>query len=288
MKVERSDIKHPLWRKKVDTSLFHKLDTPIPNWLSKVWKIRETFGSSTRRTEETRVSIKLNKTIYEGWVTHAKYQAKDTEYKLFFTKEFAERLKEIFLMSYMRSLEQRLRKANGTNTNDIEQEIPFWEFLDIEFNRKTKTFICKAHYYQKPIFRELFKQFIQSHLLSQIENKLDGKGEFNFIKEDWQPKSILKSTLEKQNIIYYLLDSKNALLYIGEAEHTRRIMQARKEIPEWDYFRIDCLPVWLSRTQRLELERLLIRSYATVMTNYKSIKNIPITEYRLVNKKIDD
>jgi len=34
-------------------------------------------------------------------------------------------------MSFMRDIEGRLRKK-GNKKTDIEDEIPFWEFLDIE------------------------------------------------------------------------------------------------------------------------------------------------------------
>lgn len=287
MKTERSDVKFPLWRKKVDASLFNKLDTPIPKWLAKVWGL-EAFGqNSSKKNPEACVTLKLDGEEYQGWLMYAKYQDKDTDYKLFFTKEFAEKLKDLFVMSFMRTLESRLRKGKKQYTQSIEEDIPFWEFIDLEFDLSTRTFFCKAHYTQKPLFPELFKQFISSHLLKEIENKLLDKGDFKFIKGDWRPKSEMKTFLDQRNIIYYLLDSKNQLLYIGEAEHTKRIMQARKEIPEWDYFRVDMLPEWLSRTQRLELERLVIRSFAALLFNTRQIKSMEISGYRLANKKID-
>jgi hypothetical protein len=288
MRLERSDIKFPLWRKKVDSSLFHKIETPIPNWLAKIWSIEKIFGKNTlRKNPQSQVEIIFDKIKYEGWVTYVKYAETDTLYKLFFSKEFAEKLRDVFIMSYMRSLEQRLRGNNRTYRNNVEDDIPFWEFLDIEFDKSRKLFKCKAHYYQKPIFPELFKQFVRSHLLKEIENKLLDKGDFKFIKEDWKPRSEISLLLERRNIIYYLMDTKNKLLYIGESDHTKRITQQRKEIPQWDYYRMDCLPGWLDRGQRLELERLMIRSFASILINGKNIYSKKISEYKLVNKKID-
>lgn len=84
-----------------------------------------------------------------------------------------------------------------------------------------------------------------------------------------------------------MLDSQNKLLYIGESENTKRIAQYRKEIPNWDYFRIDCLPGWMSRSQRLELERLIIRSFAAILNNDRKIATVYISEFALANKKID-
>ena len=52
---------------------------------------------------------------------------------MFFSKDLSALIKETFLMSYMRDIEKKLRKEK---TIDIENEIPFWEFLDIEFELK--------------------------------------------------------------------------------------------------------------------------------------------------------
>lgn len=289
MKTERSNVKFPLWRKKVDTSLFTKQDTPIPNWLSKVWEIQSIIGdNSSKKSEETKVTLILNKKQFLGSVLFTKKYGKETDYKLFFQPDFVEELKDSFIMSYMRTLENKLRKNNPSYKNNIEDEIPFWEFLDIEFDKVEKIFHCKAHYTQKPIFPELFKQFTKSHLLQDMENRLLNKGDFKFIKQDWKPKVELTLQLfDHPNFIYYLIDTQNKLLYIGESETIKRILQPRSEIPNWDYFRIDFLPIWISRNQRLELERLMIRSFAAVLPNHRPIKFMNISEYNLANKKID-
>lgn len=287
-KRERSNIKFPLWRKKVDTSLFTKLDTPIPNWLAEVWQIESIIGTnSSKKSEETAITLILNKKIFKGSILYTKHYGRETNYKLFFSKDFAEELKDCFVMSYMRTLESKLRTGNESYHGNIEDEIPFWEFLDLEFDKANRIFLCKAHYTQKPIFPELFKQFTKSHLLKDMENRLLEKGEFKFIKQDWRPKPELSLQLfDHPNFIYYLIDTENKLLYIGESETIKRILQRRAEIPEWNYFRIDFLPIWITRNQRLELERLMIRSFASLLSN-KKITHITISEYSLANKKID-
>ena len=55
-------------------------------------------------------------------------------YRFYFDEALLRRLKEVFLMSHMRDLESRLRK----DTTDLETQIPFWEFLDIEFDAEKK------------------------------------------------------------------------------------------------------------------------------------------------------
>ncbi|MGV3530574.1 MAG: hypothetical protein ACO1OO_16855 [Flavisolibacter sp.] len=287
MKFERSDVKFPLWRKKVDSSLFNKAHTPIPNWCAKAWDMKRIFGTNTsKKNSVSHVQIKFEKQFYEGRVTYS--LNKDTDYQIYLAKDLVEVLKDRFVMSYMRSLEQRLRKGNDAYKDiDLEEELSFWEFIDIEFDHTKKVFLCKAHYHQRSIFPELFKQIIRSHHLKEIENQLLDKGSFKFIKQDWTPRSEFKKLLERRNIIYYLIDTKNCLLYIGEAEHTKRISQARDYIPNWDYFRIDGLPEWLTRNHRLELERLIIRSFASILINNRQIKSKHISNYKLVNRKID-
>lgn len=39
MKLERSKVDYPLWRKKVDSSLFTYKGTTIPAWACKMWEI---------------------------------------------------------------------------------------------------------------------------------------------------------------------------------------------------------------------------------------------------------
>lgn len=230
MKFERSDIKFPLWRKKVDSSLFHKAHTPIPNWCATAWNMKSIFGTNTSKNAgDAQVQIKFNKKNYDASVTYS--FNKDTNYQIYLSKEFVEQLKDSFIMSYMRSLELRLRKGKKEyKDRNVEKETPFWEFLDIEFDPGKRVFICKAHYSQEPIFPELFRQFVNSHILKRIENNLLGKGEFKFIKDDWKPKSNLNQYLNKSNIIYYLIDTKNHLLYIGESEHTKRLSQVRQTV----------------------------------------------------------
>ncbi|HTF28291.1 MAG TPA: hypothetical protein VK625_05560, partial [Flavitalea sp.] len=249
--------------------------------------LEKTFGKNTyRRVPDSKVTVRFEKKEYQGSVTFS--HNKDTTYQLFLSRDLVEKLKDRFIMSYMRSLEQKLRKTNQLYADiDIEHELPFWEFLDIEFDHTKKVFSCKAHYYQKPLFPELFKQFISSHLLTGLENRILDKGDFKFIKDNWKPKSELPNYLSRNNIIYYLIDTKNKLLYIGESKHTKRLAQARKEMPDWDYFRVDFLPEWMSKSQRIEIERLIIRSYASIMSNKREIKTLSISEYQLVNRKVD-
>jgi hypothetical protein len=287
MKTERSDIEFPLWRKKVDATLFKRGATPIPKWLSKIWDIDKLFSKSNSiKDASSEVTIEFEKKIFKANVVKMKEREM---YRLFFEAQLSDLLKDIFLMSYMRSIEQDLRKHKEEyKEQDIEVEIPFWEFLDIEFDSKRKSFYFKAYYVQKAAYTELFKELVNSHTLKFIDDTINEKEEFRFIKQDWLPKSKLSSQIDAKNVIYNLIDTKNKKIYIGEAESlNNRLKPIRKEIKNWDFYRFDCLPLGLTKTQRVAIERLIIRTFASFFENKKGISTKNVSEYSLANDKID-
>jgi hypothetical protein len=85
-------------------------------------------------------------------------------------------------MSFVRDIDDRLRKLNKIDKNNIEDGIPFGEFLDIEYHRENKKFYFKAYYTQKPAFSELFKRFIESPILHNIDDELEVKDPFRIQK----------------------------------------------------------------------------------------------------------
>lgn len=287
MKTERSDIEFPIWRKKVDASLFKDAVTPIPKWLWEIWQIEKLFSKSTsKKSKECSVSIIFNKQKFVGRVI---LSANKSMYRLFFDKVLGDSLKDVYLMSYMRSIEQDLRKGKPEyEGQDIENEIPFWEFLDIEFDTDNKTFYFRSFYTQKPAYTELFKELVRSHVIKIIDDTLHAKEEFRFTKQDWKHRDELKGCIDAKNVLYTLIDTKNKLVYIGEAESLiQRLNQKRLSISDWDYFRYDCLPAGLTKKQRIAIERLMIRTFASFFKNNKGILSQEVSEYILVNEKID-
>lgn len=287
MKLERSNINFPLWRKKVDATIFKYASTPIPKWVCKMWDINSIFPTSiSKRDSQCNVKIYFKKKSYQGSVVCS---LPNNMYRLFFDNELRDTLKDVFLMSYMRSIEEDIRKGRKEYLNkEIEEEIPFWEFIDIEFDSKSKIFYFKAYYTQKPAYIELFKELVKSHTLKLIDVTINTKEEFRFIKQDWKPREELKRQIDAKNVIYNLIDTKNKVIYIGEAESLiQRMNQKRVAIMDWDYYRFDCLPEGLNKTQRVAIERLLIRTFASFFNNSKNIPTMCVSEYKLANEKID-
>ena len=285
MTLERSNVEYPLWRKKVDKSLFEHKGTTVPQWACKMWGLPAYFQLVTSKKDtEANIVIRYADKQYNGRVTVAKQGRSTPAYRLWFEDSLAHELKYTFLMSHMRSLEQSL---SAGKKNDIEEEIPFWEFLDIEFNQRKKEFIFVAYYTQAANFPNLFERLLSSPVVSKIADELEGKGEARIHKQDWKARKELEYELGAQNVIYLLIDTKNKLLYVGEAQDlVKRLSQTYPTIKDWDYFRYNVLPDKLA-PYRVVLERMMIRDFASVLKNKKDVKCISISEYSLANDKID-
>ena len=105
MKLERSNVEFPLWRKKVDKSLFEHSGTTIPVWACEMWGLPDLFHDvSSKRDERSKVKVRYLGKTYKGWVTTAKHGRSSPALRLWYQDELALKLKYIFLMSYMRAL----------------------------------------------------------------------------------------------------------------------------------------------------------------------------------------
>ena len=66
----------------------------------------------------------------------------------------------------------------------------------------------------------------------------------------------------------------------------QRFSQGHTSINKWDYYRFDVLPDSL-KEYRVEIERMQIRTFASLLKNSKNITSKNISDYILVNNKID-
>ncbi len=215
----------------------------------------EIFQNVTSKNDsESIVQVRFKKKTYKGWVTVAKKGRKTPTYRLWYEEALSLELKRAFVMSYMRSLESGL---SSESLADIEERIPFWEFLDIEFDNKKRLFKFVAHYTQEPSFPNLFDRLIGSPSVQQIDDAIGHKDGIRIYKQDWKPRSELEFELGATNVIYMLADTENKLIYIGEAKDlVKRLSQKYKVIPEWNVFRYDILPDELEPV-RIPLEESL-------------------------------
>jgi hypothetical protein len=220
-------------------------------------------------------------------VTIAREKRRTPAYRLWYSDLLSYELKDVFLMSFIRDIEDRLRKAKGDRQTNIEDEIPFWEFLDIEYDKDTRIFRFEAYYTQKPAFSEFFKRFIGSPGMHKIDDELNEKPQFRIYKSRWRPREEMETELDENNVLYTLIDTQNKLLYVGEAANLKgRLRQDHPSIPDWDHFRYNVLPDEIAHHRRT-LERVVIRDFASVLENKENIDSVKISEYKLANDKID-
>jgi len=285
MKLERSKVEFPLWRKKVDKSLFEHNGTTIPVWACHMWGLPALFADiSSKKNPLSEVTVLFKKKKYSGWVTTAKHGRNSPAYRLWYEESLSLELKRTFLMSYMRGLETGL---SSQKVSTIEKQIPFWEFLYIEFDQKTKEFKFVSHFTQEPSFPILFKRLIVTPAISRVDDEVYRKAGCRIYKQDWKPKSALEFEIGATNVIYMLADTDSKLIYVGEAKDLiKRLSGNYPSIPNWNYFRYDALPSNLSKI-RVALERMVIRDIASIFPNKKNIDSLKISDYKLANDKID-
>jgi len=148
-----------MWRKKMDASMFDHKSTFIPHWIRDVFGITETFPLSSRKDPRTIVEIEYHNpdgeaTHHRGWVVTTRYtEGRNDVMRLFIDDGVYENLKRDFQMTYLRSVEKRYRDWNSPTA---EREIPFWEFLDIEFDSEELVFVFTPHYNLQPHNLERF------------------------------------------------------------------------------------------------------------------------------------
>ena len=287
--TERSNVEHDLWRKKVDNSLFRHKGTVVPKWVASKWGLDSHFpdikGKLGKNDNGSETQVLFKRKTYSGHVTCTLPKNRPNKvHRLWFSEELVDELKEVFVMSHMRDIESALRGDVG----DLEKEIPFWEMIDIEFDPKNRHFILTAHYTHQPMFPELFSNLAGSPALKAVEDQVLNKKDFRIHKQDWKPKEQLETELGSLNVIYTLCDRKNKLIYVGEAKDLRkRLKQKYPSIPGWTHYRYDALPKGVSDAVRVSLERMTIRSYASLFKNKSKVDSLEVSNYSLANDKID-
>jgi len=283
--LERKNVDFPLWRKKVDATFLKEGFTPIPKWLIGIWEIDKNFNHVTSKSDQdAQVSIIYKNLEYQGQVSKVR-SPHGQRYRLYFEPSLADSMCNLFLMSYMRMLESEL--SESSNNRETEKEISFWEFIDIEFDSERKQFHFVAHYKLTPDFPNLFSRLVSSAPIYRIKNQVIGKDKKRIFKQDWRPRKEYKLELGVEDVIYMLVDTRKKLIYLGEAgKMINRFNAGHPDIKDWDYYKYNVLPDELA-PYRLAVERMEIRDMAALLDNKQNIQTISISEYKLVNRKID-
>ncbi len=297
MPSERSRVKFPLWRKKVDGSLFQHRITILPVWVYRdVFKMDPKEFSNSKDNPATQIDIKFHRngktSKHAGWVTTTNFSESNARssptIRFSFEEDVAEKLQQTFPMSHFREIERRLRDPMPKPA-EIEEEYPFFEFLDIEWEASARCIHLTSHFTTPMQFDTVFQRLQSDGVVDRLERSLrQGADRVHVKKTGWRPRSEMSKEEMTTNVIYTLIDNENHELYVGEAENLKaRFSQARHEIPGWTHYRYDRLPEGTSREVRRSIERMAIRQLASLMENDGEISGFNISNYRLKNRRID-
>ncbi len=285
---ERTNVRHPLWRKKVDGTLLRLGITPVPLWVAGIWRIGEGFSEVAGRKDPTaRIACVLRGDRYHADIVPHRNRA---QFRLFLHAGLRDRLRDIYLMSRMRDLDAQLAKRAPARLGPSESptaENAFWEFLDLEFDAAERTLHLTAHYVQTPTFPNLFSRLAGSPPLRGIDDELAGKDDARIHKQAWRPREEFETEIGARNVIYMLADVGNGLFYVGEAaDLVSRFRAGHGPIPSWTHYRYDLLPPGFERL-RVTLERMLICDVDAILGGWASDLPVRPGGFRLVNTKID-
>lgn len=288
MRLERTDVSAPMWRKKVDGTFVRLGYTPIPLWVARMWNLAEAFADvQGRRDPEAVATCEFEGRSYQVEIVPHR---QGRQHRLFLQAELRAALAGRFVMSYLREVDRQLRlsgSAGASKASYEESDRAFWEFADIEFDTPSRAMRIVAHYVQRPDFPDLFARLAGSAPMARIDDELAGKGRVRIHKQPWRERSQFEYEIGARNVVYMLADCRNKLLYVGEAEDmVARFRRGHAQIPDWTHYRYDLLSSELA-TMRLTMERQLICDVDAILGDWGAELPSSPGSFRLVNSKID-
>ncbi len=133
----------------MDGAMFDDKCTVLPIWVREtLFNITERFPHRSKKHPDSVASIVIahkggKKTTHEAHITTLPLPKLGPVMRLHFGNDVKDWLSKAFHKTYVRN-EQR--KAHGLNGPAIERLIPFWEFIDIEWDAGNETFHFRAWY----------------------------------------------------------------------------------------------------------------------------------------------
>lgn len=285
-RLERRDVIAPLWRKKVDATVVTSGVTPVPAWVAKMWGMDQLeLSSPDSHSGNIYFETQFQKKRYRSIFSRKKPRG---QLFLNFESTLRNSLAHTFSMTWARTIEGELRK-NQCDEFRAEEEIPFWEFLDIECDIETRRIILTAHYRQEPTFPLLFRALLSPEHRGVLEASIDQsfRESAKSNLSGWISRNELAAHGAVSYAIYVLIDQKNQLVYVGQAGESlakRLGRNTHESINDWDHFLYWEIP--RDRRDSLDdFERMLIQNFAAIFKNNLRIGTKISSDYQLVNKK---
>lgn len=135
----------------MDGAMFDHRCTVVPNWVrDNVFDVKERFPHASKDHPESAASIVVHhgggkKTVHSGHVTTSQRGELPDVMRLYFGDDVIAWITSAFNKTFLRNEERKVRGMNGPT---IERVLPFWEFIDIEWDAESSAFHFRAWYTQ--------------------------------------------------------------------------------------------------------------------------------------------
>lgn len=202
-------------------------------------------------------------------------------------KEFLNKFRKTFIQSYINlksekelfDISKTTRKHFRTQLEGGEQEILVFRPIN------SKQINVEVFIRIRSRWNTLFERLADENVFGWIFNKTDKK--YLIQKStNWLKVSDFKKHKNVANVIYYLVNTKKKLLYIGKAEHLgNRVVPGKdhQNMPgDWDLFKYDIVRSEFSNILE-RIEDHTIRSFASVFKNAKNYPSLNVSNFKLVN-----
>lgn len=205
------------------------------------------------------------------------------------SRQFLNRFREVFIQSYVILKSQKeLFDASKHSQKHFRTKLPGGNQEVVVFTPYKNNYIKVDTYITiENEWNTLFRRLANENVFGWIFEKNDKKYLIQR-STNWINVKDFKKHQNAINVIYYLVNSKKKLLYIGKAEVLgKRVKPGRKHqnMPgDWDLFKYDIVrPEFSDILDRVEDHT--IRSLASFMMNNHNYSSVEISNYTIVNSK---
>jgi predicted GIY-YIG superfamily endonuclease len=258
--------------KKIDLSCF-KSGLTVPKEYEK-WLIDNidiNLGNSKK------ITFRFKNHDYDAVLNYV--NRKDNPYFQFRwdNKDFMTILRKEFIYSYVILM--------GNETNKNRNKIIKYHSKEVLKIRATDINIYELEIFikQETPFDNIFIRLVDEDFFGWLSS--NDNDHLIVQTTEWLDISLLPLHQNAPFVIYYLVDEKNKLIYIGSANRLGdRVVPNRHEIPNWNKFRYTVIhPGYKNLLRRIENHTINAVS-GFLKNNIKGILPYIISEYKLVNK----
>ena len=269
--------------KKVDRSMMD-WGLTLPQDYVKDFEGRSRIKPGTSR----KIDILWGKKAYTAKLCHVKRTNYKPVYQIRWdnNKQLLKKIRKTFIQSYIILKSQKelfdITKEEGkhfrTQLSGGQQEVLIFQPIS---SKKIK---CKVFIRIENGWNRLFERLADENVFGWLFDK--EKKYLISRSTNWTKVREFKKHAGAVNVIYYLVHTKNKLIYIGKAEELgKRVKPGRKHqnMPgDWDKFRYDIVkPEYANILDKIEDHT--IRSFASILKNNKNYPSLELSSYTLAN-----